>query len=106
MALKKIIGLRSVLVSIISTFFEVVDLSQLNRFLVDSHLNISEGLKISMLWLLNSITAWKVSKYGVISGPYFPVFSPNTGKYGPEKTPYLDAFHAVIYYLGNPEAEP
>ena len=37
----------------------------------------------------------KVSKYGVISGPYFPVFSPNTGKYGPEITPYLDTFHVV-----------
>ena len=23
-------------------------------------------------------TAWKVSKYEVISGPYFPVFSENT----------------------------
>ena len=33
-------------------------------------------------------TAWKVPKYGVISGPYFPVF-------GPEITPYLDTFHAV-----------
>ena len=49
-----------------------------------------------------SDTAWKVSKYGVISGPYFPVFvlntnlfSRNTGKYGPEITPYLDTFHAV-----------
>ena len=31
----------------------------------------------------------KVSKYGFFSGPYFPVF-------GPEKTPYLDTFHAVI----------
>ena len=41
-------------------------------------------------------TAWKVSKYGVISGPYFPVFSPNTGKYGPEITPYLDTLHAVF----------
>ena len=29
------------------------------------------------------------------SGPYFSVFSPNTGKYGPEKTLYLDTFHAV-----------
>ena len=29
-----------------------------------------------------------MSKYGVISGP-------NTGKYGPEITPYLDTFHAV-----------
>ena len=35
-------------------------------------------------------TAWKVSKYGVFSGPYFPVFSPNIGKYAPEKTLYFD----------------
>ena len=34
-------------------------------------------------------TGWKVSKYGVFSGPYFPVF-------GPEKTPYLSTFHAVL----------
>ena len=43
-------------------------------------------------------TASKVSKYGVISGPYFPlfVFSPNTSKYGAEITPYLNIIHAVI----------
>ena len=51
-------------------------------------------------------TAWKVSKYGVISGPYFPafrlnmeiysVFSPNTGKCGPESNSYLDTFQAVM----------
>ena len=48
-----------------------------------------------------------MSKYRVISGRYFPVFglnteiyfensvfSPNTGKYGPEITPHLDTFHA------------
>ena len=29
-----------------------------------------------------------MSKYGVISGPYFPVL-------GPEITPYLDTFHVV-----------
>ena len=44
-------------------------------------------------------------KYGVISGPYFPgfglttsylsVFSPNTGKYGPEITLYLDTSHSA-----------
>ena len=28
---------------------------------------------------------------------FWSVFSPNTEKYGPEKTPYLDNFHAVIY---------
>ena len=31
-----------------------------------------------------------MSKYRVFSGLYFPVF-------GPEKTPYLDTFHAVHY---------
>ena len=33
-------------------------------------------------------TAWKVPKYGVFSGL-------NTGKYGPEKTPYLETFVEV-----------
>ena len=32
--------------------------------------------------------AWRVSKYGVF-------FGPNAEKYGPEKNPYLDTFHAV-----------
>ena len=40
-------------------------------------------------------TAWKMSKYRVFSGPYFPVFNSNTGKYGPEKTPYLNTFNLV-----------
>ena len=31
------------------------------------------------------ITTWKVSKYGVFSGSYFPVIGLNTAKYGPEK---------------------
>ena len=44
-------------------------------------------------------TAWKVSKYRVISGPYFPVFGLNTGKYGPEITPYLVTFHASTHLL-------
>ena len=38
-------------------------------------------------------TAWKVSKYGVISCPYFPVF-------GPEIIPYSDNFHGV-YLIWN-----
>ena len=28
---------------------------------------------------------------------YLSVFSPNAGKYGTEKAPYLDTFHAVIH---------
>ena len=43
-------------------------------------------------------TAWKVSKYEVISGPYFPVFSPYTGKYGPEITPNTDSFYAISFF--------
>ena len=38
---------------------------------------------------MKQINCVNVSKYGVISGPYFPVF-------GPEITSYLDAFHVVI----------
>ena len=40
-------------------------------------------------------TAREVSKYGVFSGPYFPVL-------GPEKTPYLDTFYTVINVLVMP----
>ena len=57
------------------------------------------------LRLSKRITAWKVSKYGVFSGPYFPVFWLIYGvnlriqseykKYGPKKTLYLDTFHVV-----------
>ena len=43
-------------------------------------------------------TVWNVSKYVVFSCPYFPTFGLNTGKYGPEKTPFLDTFHAVYIY--------
>ena len=58
----------------------------------------------------STFTVWKVCKYGVFSGPYFPAFGLNTErygvslriqsecgkKYGPEKTPYLDTFHTVL----------
>ena len=36
-----------------------------------------------------------MSNYGVISGPYFPIFGLNTEKYGPEITPYLDISDAM-----------
>ena len=58
---------------------------------------ISKGLKTkffskSLFWstsycvsevrfALDTFTAWKVSKYGVISGPYFPVFGLNADIY-------------------------
>ena len=39
-----------------------------------------------------------MSKYGVIPGLYFPEFSPNTGKFGPEETSYLETFHATLNF--------
>ena len=36
-----------------------------------------------------------MSKYGDFPGPYFPTFGLTVGKYGPEKSPYLDTFHRV-----------
>ena len=30
---------------------------------------------------------------------FLSVFSPNVGKYGPEKIPYLDTFHAVVLVI-------
>ena len=35
-------------------------------------------------------------KFHSVCTPYLSVFSPNAGKYRPEKTPYLDTFHAVL----------
>ena len=49
-------------------------------------------------WYLSisrTATVWKVSKYRVFCGP-------NTGKYGPEKIPYLKTFHAVSHFSGYP----
>ena len=43
-------------------------------------------------------TALKVSKYGVFLS-VFSVVGLNTGKYGPEKTLYLDTFHVVCSKL-------
>ena len=54
------------------------------------------SISLCKKFVVQTLAAWKVSKYRVFSGPYFPVFGLNTGKYGPEKTPYLDIFHAVI----------
>ena len=36
--------------------------------------------------------AWKLSKKYT-----FPCILNEYGKYGPEKNPYLDTFHAVVY---------
>ena len=45
-----------------------------------------------------SIGAFSVNS-NLEGGTYLSVFSPNAGKYGPEKTPYLDSFHAVEFII-------
>ena len=79
---------------------------------IGKHLEYCNILRPPILKNIFVRTARNVSKYGVISGTYFPVFglnterysgiiryltvfSPNTGKYGPEIAPYLDTFHEV-----------
>ena len=41
------------------------------------------------------VTAWKVSKKRSFFWSVFSCVPTNTRKYGPEKTPHLDTFHAV-----------
>ena len=49
---------------------------------------VQKLIMTSQLLMLMECIAWKVSKYGVFSGP-------NTGKYEPEKALYLNTFDAV-----------
>ena len=45
--------------------------------------NIFDAIPLKMLHTSNTEFFWSI-------------FSPNAGKYGPEKTPCLDSFHVVI----------
>ena len=78
---------------------------------ISPHKKWSFPLKISSVNVTKStVISWKVSKYGVFSGPYFPhsgwtrndteylsIFSLNAWKYGTEKAPYLHTFYAVCF---------
>ena len=43
------------------------------------HLTLRQSFEL--VFLYNKNTAWKGPKYGVIYGPHFPVFGPNTEIY-------------------------
>ena len=47
----------------------------------ESNLNDHRDLVFINIIVHEAFTAWKVSKYGVISGPYFPAFGLNTERY-------------------------
>ena len=70
------------------------------------------------LYFTKKLPCVKCVQIRSFSGPYFPafglnrrdtshlsVFSPNAGKYGQEKTPYLDTFHAVLLKVNNGDAK-
>ena len=61
--------------------------------------------KVEVTWLVSVINVFTQSLHEKCPNtelflvrifPHSDVFSPNAGKYRPEKTPYLDTFHAVI----------
>ena len=84
----------------------ILDMSQALSCLWLQYINqkFITNIKRAMSWffetvvLLPSRALREVSKYGVFSGPYFPAFSPDAGKYGPEKNPYLNTFYAVRWW--------
>ena len=51
------------------------------------------GSLFFITWLI-LVRIW-ISQMYFAHTPYLSVFSPNAGKCGPEKNPYLDTFHAV-----------
>ena len=57
--------------------------------------NVASEVSCKCLPVSEDDTAWKVSKYGNYSDPYFSAFGLNAGKNGLEKTQYLDTFHVV-----------
>ena len=71
--------------------------------LIKSRLNVLQGYyyEISTASFKSfNFAEWKVSKYGVFSGPYFPVFWLNTGKYGkhPVKRIQIRSFFWSLFF--------
>ena len=65
-----------------------------------SHLTTSRWVSLSLREKCPNTKFFLVSIYSYLDWvwrftPQISVFSPNTGKYGTEKTPYLDSFYAV-----------
>ena len=66
-----------------------------NYFVILSKYHPDQFLIVTSVEIILFVTAEKVSNYGVFSGPHCPLSGLNTEIYEPEKTPYLDTFHAV-----------
>ena len=59
---------------------DIYDMNLLYYRLKTSYLMVTINFQATIYEV--NITAWDMSKYGVISGPYFPVFRLNTENYG------------------------
>ena len=58
---------------------------------------IPSGSRLSHHFATHCVKSVQIRSF---SGRHFPVFSPNAGKYGPEKTLYFDTFHIVTIPIG------
>ena len=68
-----------------------------NSFCINRILNFEQKVKISLREKCPNTEFSRIrSEYGEIRS-YLSIFSPNAGKSGPEKTPYLDTFHALYF---------
>ena len=74
------------------TLEKIMDASGTSKTCIEK--NTGQSNSVLVFWW--GYTVWKFPKYGYFSDPYFPVFSPNTGKYGPEKTPYFGHFSRSV----------
>ena len=55
----------------------------------------------SFLFFFKLLAAWKMSKYGVFSGLYFPIFGLNTEIYSVNlRTPWISVFSPIIEKYG------
>ena len=66
--------------------------TQVLRFMTQNHVNMHYVKSVQIRSFFLSVFSYFPTEYGDLRSK----FSPNTGKYGPEKNPYLDTFHAVM----------
>ena len=70
---------------IINTFFSIPRswLQYWSYIMIMIEIEILVNILRSLFF--KTVAVWKVSKFRVFSGPYFPLFGLNTGNYGPKK---------------------
>ena len=85
-----------VLMKLLKSSYQIVFIKKRDGLRLSYQLSghLSPGSMIQTTQLVNQ-HCLKSVQIPFFSGPYFPLFRPNTGKYVPQKTLYLDNFHAV-----------